>query len=168
MTIKIRILILCLLTIPALLKAQKVGITLHAFPSSWYNGYFEPAVDGGGLAVSYAHGISDKLNIVASAEYDLLRERNECYAGIGATYAFWGKGRFRILAGGNLLNGISLYNPKPLYTGGAEALAAVEFSLGKKTSLSLNVGARYTFCPAYKGYGVWRHNSWPVGLEIRF
>jgi hypothetical protein len=168
MTNKIRILLFCALVVPISLKAQKLEVSFRAFPSSWYNGYFEPAIDGGGLAVSYLQSLSEKMRLIVTAEYDLLRERNECYSGLGIFYQVWGNSRLSVQAGASLLNGISLYRPDLLYTGGAEASARIEYKLKGKTSVGLSLGARYTACPAYKEYGVWQHNAWPVGLSIRF
>jgi len=168
MTSSRKFLVFCLLAIAPALSAQKLEVSFRGYPSSWYNGFFEPALDGGGLALTYFHSLSGNIRLGASAEYDLLLERNECYAGVGILWKFWEHNRFSAHAGASVLNGINLFRPKVLYTGGAEATGRLEFRLSERTALSLTLGARYTLSPAYKNYGVWRHNSWPVGIGISF
>jgi hypothetical protein len=150
------------------LRAQKTDISIRAFPSSWYNSYFEPALDGFGLCYTY-HPILNKvyrLNI--SGEFSVLRARNELLLGFGINKTFWQAEHFRISLEANLLNGIDLYKPYPLYVGGIEGVARFDYYVKKGLSLYIGIGARYTLCPGYRTYGVWRHNSWPLMLGIRF
>jgi hypothetical protein len=151
------------------LPAQKLDISFRSYPSSWYNGYFEPAIDGSGLTLAWHPRITDKLSLTLSGEFDILRARSELLIGTGVTRSLWTKNRLTLSLGASLLNGIDLYKPHPLYVGGAEALLRLDYKIGKKnTSLFALIGARYTVCPGYREYGVWRYNSWPVGIGIGF
>jgi hypothetical protein len=149
-------------------KAQQTDISVRAFPSSWYNSYFEPGLDGLGLAVAY-HPILNKLyRLNISGEFSVLRSRNEFLLGFGINKTFWQAERFRVSLEANLLNGIDLYKPAPMYVGGIEGVARIDYYIKKKLTLFLGIGARATLSPGYRDIGVWKHSSWPVSLGIRF
>ncbi|HBB90503.1 MAG TPA: hypothetical protein DC042_01950 [Bacteroidales bacterium] len=151
------------------LPAQSLDISIRSYPSSWYNGYFEPAFDGSGLTLAWHPRITDKLRLTLSGEFDILRARSEMLIGTGVSHSLWTKNRLMLSLGANLLNGIDLYKPHPLYVGGAEAVFRLDCKIGKKnTTLFALIGARYTICPGYKEYGVYQYNSWPVGIGIGF
>jgi len=150
------------------LQAQKTDISIRVFPSSWYNSYFEPGFDGGGICITY-HPILNKycrLNI--SGEFSVLRSRNEVLLGFGINKTIWQAKRFRISAEANVLNGIDLYKPYPLYVGGIEAVGRFDYYLKKKLTLFTGIGARATVCPGYRSFGVWKHSSWPLMVGVRF
>ncbi len=151
------------------LPAQKLDISFRSYPSSWYNGYFEPAVDGSGLTLAWHPRISDKMHLTLSGEFDILRARSEFLIGTGVTRSLWTKNRLMLSIGASLLNGIDLYKPHPLYVGGAEAALRFDYKIGKKsTSLFALFGARYTVCPGYLEYGVYQYTSWPLGIGLSF
>ncbi len=178
-------LVLLLLVFPIRAHSQHLDLSLRAFPSSWYNTYFEPGLDGGGLAVSWHPELNSKWQLNISGEFSVLRMRNETLLGLGINrtlFTFYnkkgtageaGKGqaatpvRFRISIDGNLLNGISLYQPSPLYVGGAEAAVRFDYHLSRRIALFASIGARATFCPGYRDFGIWRYNSWPLAIGIR-
>lgn len=168
MTTRILIIVLFLAGFVPALKAQKIEIDLRAYPSSWYNGWFEPGVDGGALIAGYHHPLSGKYYINITGEYAILGSRNELLLGTGIRRILWEKNRFRLSAEANLLNGMGLYRPAPLYSGGGEILFQFAWRIGKKLNLHLGAGGRYTLCPGYREFGVWRYNSWPVGIGIGF
>lgn len=150
------------------LRAQQTDISIRAFPSSWYNSYFEPGFDGMGLAVAY-HPILNKMNrLNFSGEFSVLRSRNELLFGFGINRTFWQAERFRISLEANLLNGIDLYKHYPLYVGGIEGLVRFDYYIKKKLTLFIGAGARGTICPGYREIGIWKYNSWPVVAGVRF
>jgi hypothetical protein len=158
---------ICIL-IPMGLQAQQKEISLRAFPSSWYNKYFEPGFDGMGIAFTY-HPILNKvtkLNI--SGEFSVLRARNEFLLGFGINKTFIQAEHFRISLDGNALMGIDLYRPAPLWVGGLEASVRFDYYLRKQLSLFISAGARATICPGYHSFGVGTHSSWPLMLGLRF
>lgn len=150
------------------LQAQKTDISLRAFPSSWYNSYYEPGFDGMGLCVAYHPILNKVLRLNISGEFSVLRSRNEALFGFGINKTMWQAEHFRISTEANLLNGIDLYKPGPLYVGGIEAVARFDYYLKKKLTLFAGIGARYTICPGYRSYGVWKYNSWPLMVGVRF
>jgi hypothetical protein len=97
-----------------------------------------------------------------------LRSRNEFLLGFGINKTFWQAERFRVSLEANLLNGIDLYKPAPMYVGGIEGVARIDYYIKKKLTLFLGIGARATLSPGYRDIGVWKHSSWPVSLGIRF
>jgi hypothetical protein len=150
------------------LQAQQKEISLRAFPSSWYNKYFEPGFDGMGIAFSY-HPIVNKLvKLNISAEFSALRARNEFLVGFGINKTFIQAEHFRISLDGNALTGVDLYKPAPLWVGGLEASVRFDYYLRKQLSVFISAGARATICPGYNKYGVGTHSSWPVVLGLRF
>lgn len=150
------------------LHAQQHDISIRAFPSSWYNSYFEPGFDGLGLAYTYHPILSKIYRMNLSGEFSVLRMRSELLFGIGISKTFWQAEHFRISIEANLLNGIDLYKPLPLYVGGIEANARFDYYVKKKLTLFVSLGARVTVCPGYRDMGVWSHNSWPLALGVRF
>jgi len=157
-----------LIVLSCSLQAQKIDISIRAFPSSWYNSYFEPGMDGMGLCLTY-HPILDKLHrLNVSGEYSVLRSRNEVLLGFGINRTFWQAEHFRISIEANILNGIDLYKPYPLYAGGLEAVVRFDYYVKKRLSLFAGIGARYIVCPGYRSFGVWKHSSWPVMIGMRF
>jgi hypothetical protein len=150
------------------LQAQKTDISIRIFPSSWYNSHYEPAIDGAGLAVAYHPILNKNLRLNISGEFSVLRSRNEALLGLGINKTFWQAKHFRLSLEGNLLNGVGLYRPFPLYVGGLEALFRFDYYVKKKLTLFIAIGARATVCPGYGSIGVWHHSSWPVMVGIRF
>lgn len=149
-------------------RAQRSEISVRAFPSSWYNSYFEPGLDGMGLSVAF-HPVLKKswwLNVIA--EFSVLRSRNEFLLGAGINKSLWQTKGLRIGLETNLLNGVDLYRPLPLYVGGVEGAARFDYTVKNKLTLFFGIGARYTICPGYRDYGVWKHNSWPLAIGVRF
>ncbi|MFA5815586.1 MAG: hypothetical protein WC865_08195 [Bacteroidales bacterium] len=150
------------------IQAQKTDISIRVFPSSWYNSYYEPGFDGGGLCVTY-HPILNKIyRLNISGEFSVLRSRNEVLLGFGINKTIWQAERFRVSTEANLLNGIDLYKPYPLYVGGIEVLGRFDYYLKKKLTLFAAIGARVTVCPGYRSFGVWKHSSWPIMVGVRF
>jgi hypothetical protein len=168
MNIKTFTLILLLVCGVQGINAQNVEIGIRTYPSSWYNGWFEPAIDGGAIMAGYRLPLSAKYRIILNGEFAVLGSRNEILLGTGVRRTLWEKSRLRLSIEASLLNGLGLYRPAPLYTGGAEALFQLAWRTGKRFTLTLSAGGRYTLCPGYGEYGVWRYNSWPVGLGIGF
>lgn len=150
------------------LQGQQTDISVRVFPSSWYNKYFEPGFEGGGICAAYHPILSKVLRLNVSAEYSFLRTRNEVLLGFGINKTIWQAERFRVSMEANLLNGIDLYRPAPLYAGGIESVGRFDFYLTRKLTLFLGIGVRYLVCPGYRSYGVWRYSSWPVMLGVRF
>jgi hypothetical protein len=150
------------------LDAQQTEFSLRAYPSSWYNGYFEPGIDGMGLCFTYHPILNKVLRLNISGEISVLRARNEVLFGFGINKTFWQAEHFRVSIEANLLNGIDLYRPAPLYAGGLEGVARFDYYLKKRLSLFFGVGARYMVVPGYRDIGVWRYNSWPLMLGLRF
>lgn len=164
---RIQVFILVLI-IPICMQAQQTDISLRAFPSSWYNGYYEPGFDGGAIGVAY-HPIMNKIiRLNISGEFSVLRSRNEFLVGFGINKTFWQAKRFRVSIEANLLNGIDLFRPRPLYVGGAEGGGRFDFYAKRKLTLFTGIGARYTICPGYRDIGVWKHSTWPITLGVRF
>jgi hypothetical protein len=149
-------------------KAQQIDISLRAFPSSWFNSYYERGFDGAGIGVAYHPILSKTLRLNISGEFTVLRSRNEVLFGFGISNTFWQAKHFRISLEANLLNGIDLFRPLPLYVGGIEAGVRFDYYIRKKLTLFTGIGARATICPGYQSVGVWKHSSWPVVLGIRF
>jgi hypothetical protein len=172
MTIKTKILQLILIVLVLMnspvAKSQQIDISIRSFPSSWYNSFFEPAIDGFGLGFAYHHILNKSNRLKISGEFDVLRSRSEVLAGIGINRTIWQAKQFRISIEANILNGIDLYKPSPLYVGGIEAVGRFDFYIKKRVSLFAAIGARATFCPGYRSYGVWKNNSWPLVLGVRF
>lgn len=150
------------------LQAQKTDISLRAFPSSWYNSYYEPGLDGMGICVTYHPILSKIYRLNISGEFAVLRSRNEALLGFGINKTFWQAEHFRISLEGNLLNGVDLNKPAPLYVGGLEGVGRFDYYLKKKLTLFVGLGIRYTVCPGYRSIGVWKHSSWPLMLGLRF
>jgi hypothetical protein len=172
MTTKNRIFTFCLLVMmimmPATLLAQQKDIAIRVFPSSWYNSYYEPAIDGYGFTIAY-HPILNKVSrLNISAEFDVLKARNEFLLGFGYNYTIAQAKKYRVSVEANLLSGIDLYKPAPLYVGGLEAGARFDYYLRKGKAMFAGIGARETFCPGYKAIGVWKYSSWPVTVGLRF
>ncbi len=166
MTSRKLVLIVTLFPVAILLQAQDFDLSLRAYPSTWYNGYFEPGMDGGGLALAWRPKFNDRTRFIVSGEFGVLKTRNECYAGLGFTRTILSGNHITLSGVAGLLNGFGLYRPKLLYTGGAEAYMRFDYRIGKRASLFAIIGARYTLCPGYREYGVWRYSSWPVGIGI--
>lgn len=148
--------------------AQQTDISVRAYPSSWYNSYFEPGFDGMGLCVAYHPILSKIIRLNISAEFSVLRSRNTALLGFGINKSIWQARHFRISAEANLLSGIELYKPGPLYVGGIEGVARFDYYVNKRMALFFGIGARYTVSPGYRSFGVWKHNSWPVMVGVRF
>jgi hypothetical protein len=148
-------------------QAQQTDITLRAYPSSWYNSFFEPGIDGYGIGAAYHPILNKTLRLNVSGEFAVLRSRNEVLLGFGINNTFWQAKHFRVSLEANLLNGIDLYKPVPLYVGGMEGGARFDYYVKKRVTLFTGIGARYMVCPGYKDIGVWKHSSWPVVLGIR-
>ncbi len=168
MTNKLILILLAVTVSGSVMYAQKTDISVRAYPSSWYNGYFEPGMDGGGLMIGYHRLISPKTRLNVYAEFSVLRSRNELMLGLGLRRIIWQKNRFGFSGDVNILNGFDLYRPSLLYVGGAELLAEAEYRIGRRLYLFLSAGGRYTVCPGYRKFVIWRYNSWPVGIGIRF
>jgi len=166
--IPILLVLMALLACTNKVQAQQTDIFLRAFPSSWYNSYFEPGMDGYGLGVAYHPIISKITRLNISAEISTLRMRNEVLLGFGINKTFWQAERFRVSVEGNLLSGIDLFKPAPLYVGGIEGGARLDFYAKKGLTIFAGIGIRLTACPGYKDSGVWKHNSWPITLGVRF
>ncbi|MFO7617434.1 MAG: hypothetical protein R6V75_09300 [Bacteroidales bacterium] len=147
-------------------RAQRFEIQARAYPSSWYNGWFEPAIDGGGLLVGYHPRLSNKLEMNINGEFSILRARSELILGLGFRHTIWQSGRLSLTGEANLLNGLGLFRPTPLWVGGGELLARGGIRIGKRATLFLSAGARYTACPGYRAHGPWRQNAWPIGIGI--
>ena len=162
------VLLLLLMLLPLGLKAQQKDISLRVFPSSWYNSYFEPGIDGFGLAAAY-HPILNKVSrLNISGEFSVLRARNELLLGFGYNHTIGQTKKFSVSVEANLLSGVDLFKPAPIYVGGLEAGARFDYYLRRGKALFAGFGARQTFCPGYRTYGVWKYNSWPVTVGIRF
>ncbi len=163
-----RVLLLLLLILPIGLNAQQKDIAIRVFPSSWYNSFYEPAIDGYGLTFAY-HPILNKVSrLNISAEFDVLRARNEILLGFGYNHTIAQAKKFRVSLEANLLSGIDLFKPAPLYVGGLEAGARFDYYLRRGKALFAGIGARETFCPGYRPTGVWKYSSWPVTVGLRF
>ena len=161
--------ILLLLVLPlSAIRAQKIDLQVRTYPSSWYNGWYEPALDGGGLMIGYHPRLTDKLALNVNGEFAILRARNEVILGLGLRRSVWQSGRWSLSGEANLLNGLGLYRPNPLWVGGGEILVRGGVRIGKTAFLFLSAGVRYTICPGYRVHGPWRHNAWPVGIGIAF
>jgi hypothetical protein len=150
------------------IRAQQTDISVRVFPSSWYNSYFEPGIDGYGLAVTYHPILSKIIRLNISGEFSILRSRNEFLLGFGINKTFWQAKYFRISIEANLLNGIDLFKPAPLYVGGIEGGVRFDYYVKKRLTLFAGIGARATLCPGYRDIGIWRHTSWPLTVGIRF
>jgi hypothetical protein len=161
-------LILAMMTGGLRLNAQQKDITLKFFPSSWYHGYYEPGFDGYGLGVAYHPIMSKFVRLNLLGEFDILRSRNEVLLGFGINKTFWQAERFRISIESNLLSGVDLYKPAPLYVGGLEGGVRFDYYVRKKLTLFISAGARATVCPGYRDYGVMWHSSWPLTAGLRF
>jgi hypothetical protein len=150
------------------IKAQQTDIFIRAFPSSWYNSYYEPGFDGLGLGAAYHPVINKYYRLNISGEFSVLRSRNEILLGIGINKTFWQAEHFRVSLEANLLNGIDLYKPGPLYVGGIEGGVRFDYYVKKKLTLFAGIGVRGTMCPGYRDFGVWKHSSWPLTVGVRF
>jgi hypothetical protein len=157
-----------LISVPIRLHAQQNEISVRTFPSSWYNSYFEPGFDGAGIAYAYHPLLNKVTRLNISGEFDVLRSRNEFLLGFGINKTFIQAEHFRISLEANILNGIDLYKPSPLYVGGLEGGIRMDYYLKKRLSIFLSIDGRLTFCPGYRNIGVWKHSSWPVTLGLRF
>ncbi|MFA6128312.1 MAG: hypothetical protein WC699_13500 [Bacteroidales bacterium] len=162
------ILLISLVLTSTAMQAQQVDISIRAFPSSWYNSYYEPGLDGMGFAVTYHPLLSKVLRLNVSGEYSILKSRSEAFLGFGINKTIWQAEHFRISAEANILNGVGMYKPLPLYVGGIEGVARFDYYVGRRVSLFAGIGARATLCPGYRDFGVWKHSSWPVMMGIRF
>lgn len=149
-------------------QAQQTDISIRMFPSSWYNSYFEPGFDGAGLGVAYHPILNKMVRLNISGEFSMLRARNQALIGFGINKTFWQAEHFRVSIEANLLNGVDLFRPAPLYVGGLEGGIRFDYYLKKKLTLFLGIAARGTVCPGYRDLGVWKHSSWPVNLGLRF
>lgn len=161
-------LVLVLALLPWVAEAQKTDVYYRVFPSSWYNSYFEPGIDGSGLGVTFHPALNKISWLNISGEFSILRTRNEFLIGLGYNHAIIQKNRLRFSLEANLLGGIDLYRPSPLFVGGGEANARLDYTLNKKLAVFAGLGARVTYCPGYRPYGVWSYNSWPVSVGLRF
>jgi hypothetical protein len=172
MTNKLKTLSLALLLIalaaPIRTQAQQTDVYLRGFPSSWFNSYFEPGFDGAGIGVGYHPLLNKYVKLNIFGEFLVLRSRNEFLLGFGINKTFWQADHFRVSIESNLLSGIELYRPAPLFTGGLEAGARFDYYLKKRLSLFIAVSARLTMVPGYRDIGVWTHSSWPVTVGLRF
>lgn len=162
------ILIMALAISSGNLQAQQTDIFIRFFPSSWYNSYFEPGIDGGGIGVAYHPIMNKRVRLNFSAEISALRARNEILLGFGINKTFWQAEHFRVSVEANLLNGIDLYKPAPLYVGGLEGGLRFDYYVKKRLTLFIGIAARATVCPGYRDIGVWTHSSWPVSVGVRF
>lgn len=153
---------------PHAVRAQQTDIAIRLMPSSWYNSWFEPGFDGGGLTVAYHPILSKVLRVNLSGEFLVLRSRMESLLGVGISKTFWQAEHFRISIEANLLSGVGWYRPAPLYVGGIEAGARFDYYIKRKLTLFAGLSGRLTACPAYRDYGVWMNNSWPVTVGFRF
>ncbi len=161
-------LLVALALLPWVAEAQKTDVYYRVFPSSWYNSYFEPGIDGSGLGVTFHPALNNISWMNITGEFSILRTRTEFLLELGYNRALIQKNRLRFSLEGNLLSGIDLYKPNPLYVGGGEANARIDYAINKKLAVFAGVGARVTFCPGYRIYGVWSYNSWPVTVGLRF
>lgn len=108
----------------------------------------------GGTAFEFAYRKSLKTNF-------------KWYAGVEAGTALWGTqllGSAGVVyekplssvwsweATAGLQQGIALFKPAPLYTGGLTTTIGIQASISKKSSLAFNTGLRYVFCPGYTSY----------------
>lgn len=162
------ILLSAFIVLPLRSAAQQFEVSLRAFPSSWYNSYFEPGIDGAGIGLTYHPILNKVLRLNITGEFAVLRARNEVLFGFGINKTIIQGEHFRISIEANLLNGVDLYKPVPLYVGGIEAGPRFDYYLKKRVSLFAGIGARATFCPGYRSIGVWKHSSWPLAVGIRF
>ena len=148
-------------------RAQDFEASVRIYPSSWYNGYFEPDLDGAGASFAWNPILGNRLRFSLSSEFNVLRARNEFLAGLGVRYELLNRNRLSLSTGASLLGGFLLYNPL-LAEIGSEANLRLNYRITPKSAIFLTVGARYVACPGYRDYGIWQFNSWPISIGIEF
>ncbi len=127
-----------------------IGIKPHQLITAGNS--FDFGTGGTSLELAYRQNLQTNLKWYAGIETGTSLWGTEFLANAGLVYckSISGIWSWEVTAG--LQQGIELFRPASLYTGGIISTIGIQAKISEKSSLAFNTGLRYVFCPAYAQY----------------
>ena len=127
-----------------------IGITPYQLITA--GNHFDSGSGGTAFEIVYRHNFKPNFKWYAGLEAGTALWGTELLADAGFVYFQPISGVWSWEATAGLQQGVALFKPTSLYTGGLTSTIGIQAKLSEKSTLAFNTGLRYVFCPGYAQY----------------